>query len=321
MKWLIRVTVPILVIAVGTWWLLLDGTAPKTADNGFEIAEYRQLVAAGADDLPKEIRIEQVGSDLAPGFAAEVGNFSADYATTYTSFQIVWPDQTIVIGGAIDAETSKEMEQSEDDRKFDGEAYGRVTAAMISTEKVLITHEHLDHVMAVARHPEPAQLAPRLHLNAAQLAGLSQFAKGGILPSEIAGVATEDFEKATLIAPGLVLIPTPGHTAGSRSFFVTLENGAEYLLIGDIVWKMSNIENLKTRPRLLQYILFDPQENRSRVLEQVRALHDLKKSNPNLIILPSHDKIYLDSLVKAGTLQSKFNIEPPLTSPQQEPSP
>ncbi len=316
MNWFVRFAILALVIAAGSWWLLLDGNAPKTAENSFEIAEYRQLTKAGSGDLPKEIRIERVGSDVAPGFAAEAGNFAADYATTYTSFQIVWPDRTVVIGGAIDEETSVEMEQSADDRQFDDAAYGRVKTAMMSAEKILITHEHLDHVMAVARHPEPAQLAPRLHLNAAQLAGLPQFAKGGKLPSEIAGITTQDFEKATLIAPGLVLIPTPGHTAGSRSFFITLENGTEYLLIGDIVWKMSNIENLKTRPRLLQYILFDPKEDRSRVLEQVRALHDLQKSNPELIILPSHDKIYLDSLVKAGTLRAKFDLEPPQASSQ-----
>ena len=30
---------------------------------------------------------------------------------------------------------------------------------MLAADQVLITHEHLDHVMAVARHPDPAALA------------------------------------------------------------------------------------------------------------------------------------------------------------------
>jgi len=87
---------------------------------------------------------------------------------------------------------------------------------------------------------------------------------------------------------------------------VKRDDGREYLLIGDIVWAVSNIENLKTRPRLLQYLFFEPNENRKAILRQVRALHDLAQAEPNLIIVPEHDGAYLDRLIEKGDFELGF---------------
>ncbi len=317
MRWLKWFIILLLLIAAAFWWLLLEGSAPASADDQFDMASYRAMIAEDQKDLPTAIHIETVGRDAAPGFAAEAGNFGKSYHVAYTSLQISWPDRTIVIGGAVDAATAKEMEQTPAESQFDQAAYDRVLSAMLSADAVYITHEHRDHVMAVARHPDPAGLAPKLRLSRKQIKAMPQFAIGGKLAPEIAAIKPIDASRPHRIAPGVVLIPSAGHSPGSQSFFVRIKDGTEYLMIGDIVWTMSNIETLKTRPRLLQYLMFDPNEQRDIVLAQVRALHDIQKANPGLIIVPSHDDRYLKALVKKQKLIDGF-ISPEPNQASQE---
>lgn len=98
------------------------------------------------------------------------------------------------------------------------------------------------------------------------------------------------------------MAPSPGHTPGSQVVFVALQNGSEFLLIGDIVWTISNIADLKVRPQLTQVMIFDPNEDREAVKQQVRALHELVKDEPALTLLPAHDRDHLIALVEAGTI-------------------
>ena len=306
MKTVLRLGLGLLVIlAAGFWWLLLEGKAPKTGQQDFDLESYRKL-ASQKGEKPTAIHIETIGADLAPSIAAQSGDFSGHIKLAFTSLQIVWPDKTIIIGGAVDRETATEMMISEDDAMFDAAAYDRMTRAMLTAKQVWITHEHLDHVMAIARHPNPVRLAPKLRLNAAQLAGLAIHAKDGKLHKDIAGITAVNTAEPKLIAPGLIVHQTPGHTAGSQSFFIQLQSGEEYLFIGDIVWTMKNIPALKTRPRLLQYIAFDPNEDRNAVRAQIRDLNVITSANLDLIIIPSHDADYLDELTAKGKLAAGF---------------
>ena len=164
---------------------------------------------------------------------------------------------------------------------------------MLSANQVLITHEHLDHIMAIARHSDPAALASRLVLNAPQVRALPMFAIGELDPAlaDLEPRLSGDVER---IAPGVVSVPAAGHTPGSQNVFITLQNGTEILLIGDIVWNMGAIEALKTRPVLTQYLVFRPNyEDREAVKQQVGALHDMMLKEPDLIVLPAHDREWL----------------------------
>ena len=81
-----------------------------------------------------------------------------------------------------------------------------------------------------------------------------------------------------------------------------MASGEEVLLIGDIVWNMSNIADLTTRPVLTQYVVFDPNEVRERVKAQLRALHDLMAAEPDIAIVASHDRAHLQALDAEGVL-------------------
>lgn len=287
------------------WWFLLSGSAPKQAPGVFGIGEWRALTAEDEGAGPESVRWLEVGHDSAPSWAVQAGRFSGPVAMSYNAIQLRWPETSIVIGGAVDNETAEAMRQTPE-AAFDPVAYETLLEAALDAEQVLITHEHLDHVMAVARHPAPSALAPNLALNAAQLAGLPQFARGGDLAPEIAAVAPRDFSRPTRIAPGVVVAPAAGHTPGSQVIYVERADGEEYLLIGDIVWNARNIESLKPRPRLTQIVVFDPNEDRAAVEAQIRALHDLAAAEPDLNIVPAHDRDFLQGLVADGILAEGF---------------
>lgn len=295
LKWLVRIGVVLILILGGLfWWLILSGSdASKATPGAFDIGDWRSKAAAPSDMLPTEIRILEVGRDMAPPFAAQAGRFGAPIAMSYNAVEIIYPDRNIIVGGAVDRPTAEGMTQSAEDWRFDDAAYDALTTGMVSADQVLITHEHLDHVMAVARHPDPANLASKLVLNAAQIQALPMFALDALDPA-LAALAPRLSGDVESIAPGVVIVPAAGHTPGSQNVFITLQNGEEILLIGDIVWNMGAIEALTTRPVLTQYLVFRPNyENREAIKQQVRALYDMIELNPDLHVLPAHDRDWL----------------------------
>ncbi len=295
----------VFVAAAGTWWLLIDARAPNRAPQLFDLAAYRSLVAADEGDGPTAVEWLEVAHDKAPAWAVQAGRFGAPVEMSYNAVRLSWPGRSLLIGGAVDESAFESMRQTPEGR-FDERAYRILLATVGGADAVWITHEHVDHVMAIARHPRPQRLAETLRLNPYQLAVMPAFTTDGMLPAELQGLEPVAVSRAKRIAPGVVVAPAAGHTQGSQVFYVQRADGQEYLLIGDIVWSMQNIADLSTRPRLLQYVVFDPDEARARVLEQVRALHDLMAAEPALVIVPAHDRAHLRMLTVDGLLVEGF---------------
>lgn len=304
MKWLIGFLVVLAALAGLVWYAAFDGAAPAEAEGEFDLAAYRELLVTDAPEtLPTEVRVEFVGADPAPAMATEAGAFGPERMMTYTAFQVVGPSGNVVIDGAVDADTVSEM--TDGGGQFCAECYQRVLDASAQASQVLITHEHLDHVMAIARHPEPDAIAPRLRLTRPQLDGLPQHARGGALAPEIANITPGDFTTPQRIAPGIVAHAAPGHTPGTIVIFVRTQS-REYLLVGDIAWVMSSIENLRGRPRFIHWMIPEIDPDRPAVLRQIRALHDIAEAEPDLVILPAHDDPYLRQRIEEGALAEGF---------------
>lgn len=302
--WLVVVAVVLAALGGFAWWALLDGAAPARAEGVFDIAQYRALVAADAPEtLPTEVRTEFVGESEAPSLAAMAGLFGPPRTFTYASFQIVAPGGDTIIDGAVDADTLTAMSRGEG--RFEEASYQSVLAAMADAGQVLITHEHLDHVMAIARNPDPEHLALRLRLTRTQLDGLPQHAVGGALAPAIAAALPLELNGPTRIAPGIVAAPAPGHSLGTIVIYVR-GTEREYLFIGDIAWVMDSVREARGRPRLIRWIVPGVDPDRPAVLAQLRALHDLAAADPELVIVPAHDKAYLRGLIAAGVMSEGF---------------
>ncbi len=321
LKWTAYIILGALIVlaALGYWMLISASSATKTADGVFDITDWRIQADRLDGDLPTEVRILEVGSDIVPSFIVQAGDFHGDTAMSFNVVEIVFPDYSIIVDGAVDLLTAELMLQSETEGLFNPAAYQQLIDALATADKVLITHEHPDHLIALVRHPEPEILAPRLLLSQPQIASLPTYAVGELAPA-LKTVQPGLSGSVEAIAPGVVVVPAAGHSPGSQMIFIALDSGEEVLLLGDIVWAMSNIDDLKTRPVLTQYLIFDHSEDRKSIKRQVRALHDLRAAEPDLIMVPAHDRDYLLKLAEDDKV--KWGLAPPrLTALSPAPAP
>lgn len=316
MKWLAGIVVVLAALGAFFWWAALDAAAPAEAAGVVDIAAYRDLVANDTPQtLPTAVEVEFVGESKAPSFAVESGAFDGQRTLSYNSFQIVGPSGDTIVDGAVDRETLDQMSQGKG--SFNEQTYDEVLAAMTRASNVMITHEHLDHVMAIARHPEPAAIAPRLELTREQLNGLPVHAPNGQLAPEIANAPPVDLSQPQRIAPGIVAVAMPGHSPGTVLIYAKTTT-REYLFIGDIAWVIGSVEHARGRPRFITWMMPGVDPGRPDVLRQLRALHDVAEANPELVLLPAHDDAYLRGLVSSGVLSEGFTQPAALPAPTPE---
>lgn len=100
-----------------------------------------------------------------------------------------------------------------------------------------------------------------------------------------------------------MLIKAPGHTPGSQMVYVRRANNVEFLFLGDVAWRMRNIDLAREKARLVSWLA---DEDRSRVREELAGLNRLHAANPELHMVPGHDAAVIDSLIKNGLLVQGF---------------
>jgi hypothetical protein len=70
-----------------------------------------------------------------------------------------------------------------------------------------------------------------------------------------------------------------------------------------VAWHLDQVSELWYRPRLVTDLILG--EDRSAVLAQLRALHDLAAREP-IVLVPSHDVDQLRALIGSGVLGAHF---------------
>lgn len=297
-------------IGAAYWYYVADGSVPEETSYTLDIAAWRELVRADQVQLISEIRVEIVGRDIVPFAAVQAGGAFGPYTMARTSFQLSGPTGSVIIDSGMDKELAAGL-QRDGQSEYDEAAYGRVIAAMGNAQRVAVTHEHPDHIGGVARFPVPERLAERLTLTTKQFESLRLFAPGGVVSPAFADAQIIDPQAPVRIAPGVVMIPAAGHTPGSVMFYARLWNGREVLFLGDVAWSLSNVRAPAVRPRAVQDFFMKPPEQRDRVSAQIRALHELAKKEPALVMIPSHDEAHLEALMTSGFVIRKFTIDAP----------
>ena len=111
-----------------------------------------------------------------------------------------------------------------------------------------------------------------------------------------------DYDGYYRLAPGMVLIKAPGHTPGGQMVYVRLQNGAEYLLVGDVVWNSESIDRLVGRPLLMNLAM---NEDQAALGSEIRALYNLARSEPIHLVV-SHDGEQIEQYMRQGLLGSSF---------------
>jgi N-acyl homoserine lactone hydrolase len=88
----------------------------------------------------------------------------------------------------------------------------------------------------------------------------------------------------------IVLVPTPGHTAGSLSMLVRTDNHPPLLLVGDLTYEV----DLLMRDQLPGVCA-----NKAQLQSSFANVRGLKTQLPDLVILASHDPLAASALASA----------------------
>jgi glyoxylase-like metal-dependent hydrolase (beta-lactamase superfamily II) len=306
MRWKFRISGFIFALgAIGllAHYFVLDGRLPVDHSFELDLNILRSIASAPASDLPHTIEVEIVARREVPGFVVQAGfDFNpVTLARAVFRLRSDWGDVLIDVG--MNDVIARKFSPNE---VFHSDASQRVNSALETARRIVVTHEHPDHIGLLGHYKNLSGIRETLRLTPEQLAGIARYTEDLTIPAAVSDLSTIPNNKPTRIAPGVAMVPASGHSSGSVIFFVSMRNGAELLFVGDIVWNMSNIHDARGRSRLVQEVLMHEPENRALVYEQVAALVDLSRSQGDVIILPSHDEDHINTLIGAGTLSVGF---------------
>jgi len=160
-------------------------------------------------------------------------------------------------------------------------------------DTAILSHLHQDHIgglaeltgadvlVSAAEWAELSRPGPELRgflRNHIRLPGL-RWRRVTMEPSKDPGLAPFTEALDVMGDGSLMLLPTPGHTAGSMSLLVRRTNRPSLLLVGDLTYGAD----------ILQRGQVPGVGNRRRLAESSRKVLALAGHQPGLVVLPAHD--------------------------------
>ena len=220
-----------------------------------------------------------------------------------TAFQVVYADSTLMIDAGMDQQVHNFFGRGVIE-PYDADAGKQVERAVSAARLIVVTHEHGDHVGGVVHTPQAAELAGKTILTRTQVQTLMtspQMPEIRLTPELASGYIVVDYDRYLPVAPGIAFVKSAGHTPGSQMVYVALESGREYLFVGDATWLMDGVRQMigKDAPWIT--------EDQSSVMDQLRWLNGLSRSDPNLVIVASHDDEQRKELEQKGVLGRQFD--------------
>jgi len=300
-KLLIISTSAIAIVFAAFFILFLYSPVPQTSSFPLTLDQIRKTAVQIPGTLPSRINILSIAETAFPPGFAVAGSFETQPAPFY-AYQIVYSgkDRHPVI---IDAGVSRaHLTGISRNAAFHEKEYEQIQRAMLTASAIVFTHEHADHMGGFATSPFFKTIAPKALITSEQkessMISYALFPEGALNSTK-----TLSYNDLYVLAPGIVLIKTPGHSAGHQAVYIRRADGREFILAGDIGWHMDNIRIPRGRPLITSLVLG---ENRDASASQLRWLNEMEKAGITVIV--THDKNRNEELIKKGMIGPAFEL-------------
>ena len=272
--------------------------------NDSLLDRVRALARSVPGERPRSLHLLKIVESAGPLSNYVALADSTRVASCYSAFQIRWRDRWIVVDAAMDREALGPTSRAQ----FFQDRYDRLQLALRDAERVVLTHEHLDHAGGVERGPFFARVAAKTLLTEEQLRNLlDPTAPRGVIRlsrDSAAAFPVLRYDLLFPLAPGVVLIKAPGHTPGAQYVYVQLANGTEILILGDLVWQHEGLDADAQKPDAASRSLAEDRDALQPQLEWARRIAQEGK----VALVLSHDSRGLDALVARHVLARDFDL-------------
>jgi glyoxylase-like metal-dependent hydrolase (beta-lactamase superfamily II) len=299
-RWLLALGLFVVVLSAGYYWLFGDGGALSSAEYSFDINTVRKTAASMAGARGTDIQVETLSHKAVPETTMVAGTGWRQVDLVRVAYRVAFPDQSIVIDTAYDAETARKRGEN----RYDDEAWLRLQEGMRSATHIIVTHEHADHIGGLLASPYWKEVLPKALITEEQFDN-PQGSLPLTWPEDSRGKYKPlRYDTLLAIAPGVVLIKAPGHTPGSQMIYVQLAGGQEYLFMGDVASLLDNVRQTSIRSRLVTKFISG--DDRAEVVAETKALHRLAVDEPNIVLVPGHDGAAISTLIDRKLLTTGF---------------
>lgn len=274
---------------------------PFTAD----LAAIRRLAHTLPGALPTAINAIRVAASIRPNRFVIEGGDDTPITMPRTAFQVVYPDGTVMIDSGLDRETHDSFSTPDKREPYFSDRFARLQLALNAARMIVLTHFHADHVAGVTRAANYDELAAKTFISVATAQCLLNTPHRPHLTmtaEQINQLNIFDYGHYYPVAPGIVLIKAPGHSADHQMVYIALASGREILHSVDVGWVLDNIRQIKGKAA--PWV----KEDVPAVIGQLRWLNNVLNSEPNVTLLVTHDDELITSAVKAGLVGRDLTI-------------
>lgn len=285
--------VVVLIVGVVCYTALGYAFAPQESKYVLDIAEIRALANSLRGEHPVEIRRLVVAEAKIPhGLAVAGQSLLTMHETESSAFIVRYIDGSYVI---IDAPQDRELhERYFGSSPYDDKAYDRLQELLKGADHIVATHERFDRIGGILKADDFDAIAPKLRLTPEQLASRGPYIEP-IPEIRQRDIVPLKYDRAHVLAPGIVLLKAPGHTPGSQMVFVELKDGRDFLFVGDITWSIDGVRSATPRPWIISEWVLN--EDSEAIAHQLLAIHELYKADPTIEVVVARDGTHLQARI------------------------
>ena len=277
-----------------------------SAERPFEadLAAIRRMATALPGALPVAVNGIRVAASIRPRKFVIFGGDETPVTMPRTAFQVVYPDCTVMLDSGLDKATHDSFSPDKPEPYY-AEHFVKLERALNAARLIVLTHHHADHVAGVVTASNFAALAAKTIITmdvADCLMNTPHRPHLKLTQAAIEKFIVLDYPKYYPVAPGMVLIRSPGHSTDLQMVYLRLQSGREILHSVDAAWSLENV--LRLRGKAAPWV----KEDVPAVLGQLRWLKRTHEAERDLTILITHDDELFARVTTSGIVGAELAL-------------